>query len=88
MTGSGVEKASAMIVSLLAKRAADATLCPSEVARAMALENHSGEWRTAMPLVHEAVDGLLHTGAVRLSWKGKPLETRTGPYRIILGKGV
>lgn len=37
-----------------------------------------------MPVVHAAVDALLRTGAVRLSWKGKRLKTRFGPYRIAL----
>ena len=85
MINDDIERASAMIVSLLANRATEATLCPSEVARALAAENRSMEWRTVMPVVHAAVDGLLVNGAVRLSWKGKPLNTRTGPYRITSG---
>jgi hypothetical protein len=35
-----------------------------------------------MPLVHAAVDSLCEEGRVQLSWKGKPLTTRNGPYRI------
>ena len=83
-----IETASATILLLLDNRAADATLCPSEVARALAGENKSREWRAAMPAVHTAVDGLLGNGAVRLSWKGEPLTTRSGPYRIALGSEV
>lgn len=82
MNGLDGEKAGAMILSLLADRAADATLCPSEVARALARENAGEEWRKAMPVIHEAVDRLLRNGAVRLSWKGQRMETRSGPYRI------
>ncbi|UYY60347.1 DUF3253 domain-containing protein [Sphingomonas sp. S2-65] len=67
----------AATLSLLASRAADATICPSEVARAMA-----PDWRGAMPAVHAAIDGLVRDGMVRLSWKGRPLATRSGPYRI------
>ncbi len=63
---------------LLAFRAADATVCPSEVARAIAPEG----WRAAMPLVHAAVDTLVEEGHVELSWKGKTLPKRSGPYRI------
>ena len=63
---------------LLASRAADATVCPSEVARAIAPEG----WRAAMPLVHAAVDTLVEEGHVELSWKGKTLAERSGPYRI------
>lgn len=68
-----------IILSLLARRAEDATICPSEVARAVA-----SDWRGAMPAVHAAVDDLVRNGLVRLTWKGQPLETRTGPYRIRL----
>jgi hypothetical protein len=40
------------------------------------------DWRSAMPFVHAAIDGLVRDGAVRLSWKGARLATRSGPYRI------
>ena len=64
-------------LSLLARRARDATICPSEVARAL-----TPDWRGAMPAVHAAIDGLVRDGLVRLSWKGRLLATRSGPYRI------
>ena len=67
-------------LALLAARADDATVCPSEVARVVAGEG--GAWREAMPQVHAAVDALVDEGAVRLSWKGRPLALRAGPYRI------
>ena len=73
---------------MLTNRAADATLCPSEVARALVVENKSEEWRTAMPVIHAAADALLHRGAVKLSWKGEPLESRSGPYRVAFGSGT
>lgn len=80
------EDARRVVVALLATRAPEATVCPSEVARALvATRDTSGrseEWRGAMPIVQAAVDGLLAEGQVWLSWKGNPLETRTGPYRI------
>jgi len=65
-------------LALLAKRRADQTICPSEVARALAPAN----WRAAMPRVHFAVDALLSEGAITLCWKGRPLPARAGPYRI------
>jgi hypothetical protein len=66
-------------LALLASRPQDATVCQSEVARAIT----PGEnWRDAMPAVHSAVDRLFDEGIVRLSWKGKPLATCAGPYRI------
>lgn len=67
------------VLALLARRAPGATICPSEVARALA---DGDDWRGAMPAVHDAVDTLLAEGRVALSWKGRPLATRAGPYRI------
>lgn len=68
----------AALLALLAARASTATLCPSEVARALAPD----DWRAAMPAVHAEVDRLVQAGEVRLSWKGRPLAARAGPYRI------
>jgi hypothetical protein len=68
-----------MVLELLAARRSDATICPSEVARAIA----PGEaWRAAMPSVHDAVDQLHADGLVQLSWKGEAMTERSGPYRI------
>ena len=72
----------AATLGLLAGRADGATICPSEVARAIAAEAGHTDWRGEMPAVHEAIDGLLAEGAVRLSWKGKAVPVRQGPYRI------
>lgn len=72
-------------LALLAARAEDATVCPSEVARAVAGED--GAWREAMPDVHAAVDAMLNEGEVQLSWKGRPLALRAGPYRIARARG-
>ena len=73
-------------LALLASRAPDSTVCPSEVARALFAAGGTGsglaDWRDAMPAVHAAVDRLLVDGTVRLSWKGETLTTRVGPYRI------
>lgn len=81
-----VEEAYRETLALLAHRAAGATICPSEVARALAADA-GGEppaigWRDAMPVVHAAVDRLVTEGAVQLSWKGEALKERSGPYRI------
>ena len=72
-------------LALLAARAPNSTVCPSEVARALVAASDPTEpegWRNAMPAVHHAVDTLVAAGLVRLSWKGKPLKARKGPYRI------
>lgn len=71
-----------MTLRLLAERAPEATVCPSEVARAI---SKGAVWRGAMPDVHDAVDLLHADGLVKLSWRGKALATRAGPYRI--GRG-
>ncbi|WP_419808778.1 DUF3253 domain-containing protein [Sphingomonas sp.] len=67
-------------LALLARRAPDATICPSEVAKALVAG--AAGWREAMPAVHAAVDALVAEGEVRLSWKGAALPIRAGPYRI------
>ncbi|WBH17411.1 DUF3253 domain-containing protein [Sphingomonas radiodurans] len=70
-------------LALLAKRAPGATVCPSEVARGLATAAGSAaDWRGIMPLVHAAVDRLVDERRVRLSWKGRTLAVRSGPYRI------
>ena len=69
-------------LALLAGRAADATICPSEVARFLAAAAGKEDWRGAMPAVHAAIDGLAAEGLVRLSWKGAAMPVRNGPYRI------
>lgn len=68
-----------MTMMLLNARASDATVCPSEVARALATGD---DWRAAMPSVHAAVDCLLSEKLVEIRWKGQSLEDRAGPYRI------
>ena len=74
------------VLAILGEREADATICPSEVARRIASHSKNG-WRAAMPRVHEAVDHLAACGYVALSWKGKCLSKRRGPYRISRGQG-
>ncbi|MEN2785058.1 DUF3253 domain-containing protein [Sphingomonas qilianensis] len=72
-------------LALLAGRSSGATVCPSEVARTLTptdATSTAGAWRSAMPLVHAAVDRLLADGRVQLSWKGRVLAARAGPYRI------
>jgi hypothetical protein len=78
----------AVTLALLASRDTTASVCPSEVAR-VAAGPKSGEaspvdWRQIMPEVHAEIDKLLAQGIVRLSWKGQPLQSRAGPYRINL----
>lgn len=69
-------------LALLARRGADATICPSEVARALAAAAGLEDWRGEMPAVHAAIDVMVAKGLVRLSWKGESMPIRGGPYRI------
>jgi hypothetical protein len=69
-------------LALLDRRAPTSTICPSEVARALAASEPSIDWRMAMPVVHAAIDQLTAEGVVQLSWKGTEMRTRAGPYRI------
>lgn len=80
MHQSGPTVATAAITALLARRAAGATVCPSEVARSLA--GPDGDWRALMPDIHAATDGLLARRRIAISWKGQPLARREGPYRI------
>jgi Protein of unknown function (DUF3253) len=68
------------ILTLLAERAGDATICPSEAARRLA--GPDGDWRAHMETVHTAAEKLLDGGTITLSWKGVPMQKRRGPYRI------
>nr|WP_301299259.1 DUF3253 domain-containing protein [Qipengyuania citrea] len=68
-------------MTLLAERAPETTICPSEVARKITC-NDAADWRLAMPLVREAVDQLFDQKIIRLSWKGRLLSARSGSYRI------
>ena len=71
-----------MTLALLARRAPGATVCPSEVARALAAAAGDDDWRAAMPVVHTAIDAMVADGLVRLRWRGKSIVVRDGPYRI------
>ena len=68
------------ILTLLAERAAGATICPSEAARRLAAPD--GDWRAQMDAVHAATDLLAEQGKITLSWRGTPMQKRRGPYRI------
>jgi hypothetical protein len=72
----------AATLALLAARADGATIWPSEVARAIAAAAGEADWRGEMASVHVAVDNLAARGLVRLSWKGREMPLRDGPYRI------
>ncbi|MGB0722585.1 MAG: DUF3253 domain-containing protein [Gammaproteobacteria bacterium] len=79
---SDTEQTQALIVRMVSERGPDKTLCPSEVARALA--GTAGDWRQRMDEVHQAVLALHAIGVIRVSQKGAPSDPRwlKGPYRI------
>lgn len=64
----------------LSKRAADATICPSEVARAESAD----EWRDLMEPVRRAARRLVAQGEVEITQRGSVVDPSTakGPIRI------
>ena len=70
--------------SLLRRRAADATICPSEIARVVA----SPDWREAMAAVRAVSLDLVGEGALEVRQRGRPVPdptTARGPVRY--GRG-
>jgi hypothetical protein len=68
------------VLDLLAHRAAGATICPSEAARAVGGDN----WRPLMEPARAAARRLVATGAVEITQAGHPVDPSTtkGPLRI------
>jgi hypothetical protein len=74
----GLEEA---IVELLRSRAPGKTICPSEVARALAPE----DWRTWMEPVRAAARRLVARGAIEITQRGRVVRGPTrGPIRLRL----
>ena len=70
------------IDGLLGARAPGATICPSDVARALAGDD--GPWRGLMPDVREVAAGLVEDGRVRVTRRGVEVDAMApgGPIRI------
>ena len=68
------------ILALLEARAAGATICPSEAARAVGGE----EWRPLMPSVREAAGRLVGRGELEITQGGRVVDgsTAKGPIRL------
>ena len=73
MTPAAIED---QIFTLLAARRDGATLCPSEVARA--LRPDGGRWRALMPQVRQVAQGLARDQRLRVTRGGMPVDA-TGP---------
>jgi hypothetical protein len=78
----GDERIVAVIFELLDKRGANATLCPSEAARALSAD--ASAWRASMPEIRRVAASLAAAGRLRVTAHGEdvdPLAAR-GPIRL------
>jgi hypothetical protein len=74
------------ISTLLARRDAAATICPSEAARALA--GTTADWRALMPAVRAVAQRLAVEGQLRLTQRGVALDPAAiphGPIRLARG---
>ena len=74
-----------MIAQLLSARAADASICPSEVARALAPDH----WRALMPQIRAVAAELAGAGSLRITQRNEEITPATllagqtrGPIRF------
>ena len=70
------------IFALRGRRCGDATICPSEVARAMHPEE--SDWRAAMPKIREVASALACRGLLRVTRRGEEVDAASdgGPIRL------
>lgn len=76
-----------VMFTLLHSRAGHATICPSEVARAL----EPVHWRPLMPQIRAVATTLAGAGRVELRQRGKavaPSGPIRGPLRIALGRSA
>ncbi|TVQ36740.1 MAG: DUF3253 domain-containing protein [Geminicoccaceae bacterium] len=73
----------ARILDLVRARGQDRTICPSEVARALA-----DDWRPLLVAVRAVAVELARSGQVRVTQRGRPVDPQTakGPIRLGLPK--
>lgn len=72
------------ILTLLAARAVDATICPSEAARAVGGNPDNETWRALMEPARRAARRLVAAGEVEITQGGRVVDPSTakGPIRI------
>jgi hypothetical protein len=76
----------AEIVRQLARRATDSSICPSEVARALARDEPA--WRALMPQVREVAARLRDAQRLRITRGGRDIDAatlHTGAIRLARG---
>lgn len=74
----------ATIFALLAARREGATICPSEVARALVPEGEA--WREGMPRVRAVAQGLAESGRLVVTRRRVPVDATSGGGPIRLGR--
>lgn len=74
----------AMIDALIAARAPSATICPSEVARA--LVGDDGPWRASMPAIRQTAAAMAREGRLTVSRGGVVVDAEAGGGPIRLGR--
>ncbi|WP_041586192.1 DUF3253 domain-containing protein [Terriglobus saanensis] len=74
------------ILRLLEERGAGKTICPSEVARAVAGSETRSAWEPLMEEAREAAFSLVDAGQIVVTQKGRVIDGRTakGPIRLRL----
>lgn len=78
----GDERIAATLFDLLDRRRADATLCPSDVARALGADEAA--WRALMPRVRAVAAALAARGLLRVTRGGRDVDAEApgGPIRL------
>jgi uncharacterized protein with von Willebrand factor type A (vWA) domain len=69
------------IEALLGERRADASICPSEVARRLSPD----DWRALMPLVRDVAFAMARAGRIRITRRGVAIDPDRpvrGPIRL------
>ena len=74
----------ATILDLIAARNPAATVCPSEVARALAADG--APWRPWMPHVRQVAQSLAEAGRIVVTRGGVPVDATAGGGPIRLGR--
>jgi len=73
------------MLALLSERAADASICPSEVARAL---RPGGDWRALVPGIRDVAAALAREGVVLVTQRGAVVDADApppGPVRLRRG---
>lgn len=70
-------------MGLLDERRPDATICPSEVARAL---RPDGDWRALMPRVRQVAQALAQQQRLRVTRAGQVVDATSGGGPIRLGR--